>query len=211
MILKHAMRLVIIATVAAMLCGVIRAASHADQNYSDKIAQIETLPRIDRIREYEQILRRQEISAAELPVLRALARHIGLLCSHYGMRDFPFNENKWAAILKRGFVHFCVLTSNPAAHRAATLEQCRKEIEILNSSFRSLAGEPLVRFEFKSLTTYEEINGVASEIFDFADGRKPYDTWAFEKAFNACADPRIRDSHAINFLIYDSHSAAAGD
>ena len=105
-------------------------------------------------------------------------------------------------------VHFCVLTRNPQAHRAATLEQCRKECEILNTTFVTLAGKPVVRFEFKGYAAYEEVKNTTSELLAFGDGTNGYETVA--QAFNACKDCRVRDPQAINFYIFDSYSVKAG-
>lgn len=107
-------------------------------------------------------------------------------------------------------VHFCVLTRNPAAHRAATVAQCRKECEILNTTLRTLDAQPLVRFAFKGFSSYEDVAASDSELARFADSAVPHDSNGFAKAFNHCTDPRIRDRQAINFYIYDSYSREKG-
>jgi hypothetical protein len=107
-------------------------------------------------------------------------------------------------------VHFIVLTRNPQAHRVATLAQCRKECDILNATFRTLDGKPLVRFEFKGYASYQDIKQSASELLAYGDRTEQYDTDDVAKAFNACKDRRVRDPQAINFYIYDSHSAKGG-
>jgi hypothetical protein len=107
-------------------------------------------------------------------------------------------------------VHFCVLTRNPQAHRVATPEQCRKECDILNATFRTLDGKPLVRFEFKGHAAFREVKDSPSELLAFGDRAAEYDTDLLAKAFNACKDRRVRDPQAINFYVYDSHSAKAG-
>jgi hypothetical protein len=107
-------------------------------------------------------------------------------------------------------VHFCVLTSNPAAHRAATLQQCRKECDILNSTFRALDGTALVRFEFKGFSPYEVVKETNSELLTYGDTAK-FSSDRVARAFNATADARVRDQKAINVYIFDSRSAKAGD
>jgi len=107
-------------------------------------------------------------------------------------------------------VHFCVLTKNPAAEKAATLQQCRKEVDILNSTFRTLDGKPLVRFEFKGFTPHAQIKDAPDELKSYGDREAAYDTDAVAKAFNACKNDRLRDQSAINFYVYDSHSVKAG-
>jgi hypothetical protein len=107
-------------------------------------------------------------------------------------------------------LHFCVLTRNPAAHRAATIEQCRKECKILNTTFRTLDDQPLVRFEFKGFSSYADVASSDSEFIRFGDSSVPYDSNAVARAFNDCTDARIRDRQAINFYIYDSYSREKG-
>lgn len=106
-------------------------------------------------------------------------------------------------------LHFCVLTSNPAAHRVATLQQCRKECEILNDTFRTLAGAPLVRFELKGFSPFDTVKAGGSELLAYGD-TATFSSDQVARAFNACADPRVRDPKAINVYIYDSRSAKAG-
>jgi hypothetical protein len=106
-------------------------------------------------------------------------------------------------------VHFCILTRNPAAHRVATLEQCRKECDILNSTFRTLDGAPLVRFEFKSFSAYQDVKDVQTELLRYGDSAE-FDSARVAKAFNTCTDPRVRDPRAINVYIFDSYSARPG-
>jgi len=107
-------------------------------------------------------------------------------------------------------VHFCVLTRNPQALKAATREQCRKECDILNATFRTLDGKPMVQFAFKGFAAYQEIKNAQDELLRFGDGAEECNTDLFAKAFNACKDRRVRDPQAINFYIYDSYSAKGG-
>jgi len=115
-----------------------------------------------------------------------------------------------AAALPTFPVHFCVLTANPAAHRVATLQQCRKEVDILNATFRTLDGSQLVRFEFKGFSPYEAVKASTSELRAYGDTGS-FDSNRVATAFNACKDPGVRDRNAINVFIYDSRSAKAGD
>src|SRR4029453_19092516 len=103
-----------------------------------------------------------------------------------------------------------VLTRNPQAQRAATLEQCKKECEILNATFRTLDGKPLARFQFKGHSSHQQIKNTPSELLAFGDRVEECDTNQFVKAFNACKDRRVRDPQAINFYIYDSYAANPG-
>jgi hypothetical protein len=107
-------------------------------------------------------------------------------------------------------IHFCVLTRNPAAHRAATIEQCRKECEIINSTFRAADGRALARFTFQGFSAYADIADSDSELLRFGDSNVPYESGAVARAFNACTDARVRDRRAINFYIYNSYSPEKG-
>lgn len=106
-------------------------------------------------------------------------------------------------------LHFCVLTRNPAAHKVATLEQCRKECDILNRTFRAQNGDALVRFRFKSYTSYADARKSTSAMVQYGDSTDTYDSNGVAKVFNACKDRKVRDPKAINVYIYDSYSARA--
>jgi hypothetical protein len=106
-------------------------------------------------------------------------------------------------------VHFCVATSNLAARPAATRANCRKEVEILNKTFRTLDGGQLVQFEFKGYVAYEAVKDINSELVELLE--KGDASEGVMKAFNNCDDARVRDRSAINIYIYDSKSAAGGD
>jgi hypothetical protein len=54
-------------------------------------------------------------------------------------------------------IHFCVITKNPNAHRIATLNQLRREIDILNEGFRTRDGKRIVTFRFKDASFYDEV------------------------------------------------------
>lgn len=107
-------------------------------------------------------------------------------------------------------LHFCVLTRNPAAHAKATRAQCEKEVEILNSGFRTLDGKPLVTFTMKGFSSYDDIRGTDSALLEFGDSMAPYDSGKIVTAFNACTDARVRDRNAINIYIFDSYGGANG-
>jgi hypothetical protein len=107
-------------------------------------------------------------------------------------------------------VHFCVLTTNPAAQQAATRQQCLKECEILNATFRSLDGAPLARFELKGFSPYEAVKGANTELLAFGDPAG-FDSAQGARAFNTCSDPRVRDPKAINIYVFDSRSAKGGE
>jgi hypothetical protein len=107
-------------------------------------------------------------------------------------------------------LHFCVLTANNSAQRVATAEQCRKESDILNRTFRTLDGRQLARFEFKGYSSYADIKGSSSPLIRFGDSTKPFDTDTVAREFNACKDGRVRDPKTINVYIFDSHNPKAG-
>jgi hypothetical protein len=156
---------------------------------------------------------------AALPVVKAFAEahpknHYALAwlawCESRQGRASAAQKGRTKAELPAFGVHFCVLTRNPEAHRAATPAQCRKEVDILNATFRTLDAEPLVRFEFKGFAAYDDVKGSPSELLSFGDRTEKYDTELVAKAFNACKDRKVRDPQAINIYIYDSHSPKGG-
>jgi hypothetical protein len=109
-------------------------------------------------------------------------------------------------------VHFCVITKNPAAHRVATEEQLRKEVEILNTYFVTADRRPIVRFQFKSAQMYEEVAGLNCRFVELGDGAVPYDSDEWARRFNASPHPQVRDLQAINFYVFDSYgNSGAGD
>ena len=107
-------------------------------------------------------------------------------------------------------VHFVVLTRNSDAHRIATVEQLRREVDILNQFFVTERRQPLVRFRFKSAVTYDEARDSTCALRDVGDQARPLDTDHVTKLFNACDDPRIRDGSAINFYVYDAYAPGPG-
>jgi len=107
-------------------------------------------------------------------------------------------------------LHFCVITKNTEAQKRATLEQCRKEVDIFNESFLTMEGKPLVKFVFKGYSSRAEVHNSPCELVQLGDSTKPYSNDGFTKAFNTCQDPKVRDQAAINIYIYDSHSQQAG-
>ncbi|WP_144057688.1 hypothetical protein [Novipirellula maiorica] len=126
--------------------------------------------------------------------------------------------NAWAALasgkLTQGPLefplHFCVLTKSPVANRNATEAQCKREVEILNNTFRTSDGKQLVKFTFKSFTPYKAITGSDEEFLQYGDSTTSYNSNAMADAFNRCDDPAIRDRNAINVYIFDAYSHAEG-
>lgn len=106
-------------------------------------------------------------------------------------------------------VHFCIITSNPDAHRKATIKQLRREIMILNKTFVAMHKKPVVRFRFKSASLYNEIKFSTDEFVKVGDSREKYDTNKCAQLFNACVDKKVRDKKAINFYIYDSYNSTS--
>ncbi len=107
-------------------------------------------------------------------------------------------------------VHFAVITRNPEAHRVATREQLRKEVEILNAHFVSERRHAVVVFRLKSVALYGEIKESACELAGLGDRAQDFDSGLADRAFNACAEPLVRDPHAINFYVYDAYAGATG-
>jgi hypothetical protein len=107
-------------------------------------------------------------------------------------------------------VHFAVITRNPGAHRVATREQLEKEVEILNAHFVSEQRHAVVVFKLKSVALYGEIKDSACELVGLGDSAQNFDSGLADRAFNACAEPLVRDPHAINFYVYDAYAGATG-
>jgi len=107
-------------------------------------------------------------------------------------------------------IHFCVLTDNPKAKKKCTIEQFKREVLILNKTFRTLKNEPLVSFRYKSASLFEDISSNGGELERMSNNGQPFDSNKFNEYFNLCKDAKIRDARAINFYIYDSHNSTAG-
>jgi hypothetical protein len=97
-------------------------------------------------------------------------------------------------------IHFCVITSNKAAHAKATLAQLKKEVDILNQYFVSERRDKLVRFQFKSAHFWQDVAALDCAFVRLGDTRLGSD---YAKTFNECQHPQVRDPHAINFYVYD--------
>jgi hypothetical protein len=97
-------------------------------------------------------------------------------------------------------VHFCVITSNKAAHAKATLAQLNKEVDILNQYFVSESRAPLVRFRFKSAHFWHDVAALDCALVKMGDTKL---STGYLQAFNQCQHPQVRDPNAINFYVYD--------
>ena len=242
------------------------------QDVTNFIAKTEQLPRVQRIRAYENALSPRRIdTASRLAITKAFAAHALKLSPLYSpsvkwsvkpwtvalrtgwaadpsdltlsiaycqllvdagdkrslatvARQFQqahpnsHEANAWAALSAGTLgrepldfpLHFCILTKNPVANRNATETQCKREVEILNSTFRTSGGKPLVNFAFKSFTPYSDIADSDEEFLQYGDSAATYDSNAIADAFNKCGDSAIRDRHAINVYVFDAHSRAEG-
>ena len=242
------------------------------QDVQGFISETERLPRVQRIRAYENALFRRRLDpASRLAITKAFAKHAMKLSPLYSpttkwntkpwitaigasweseptdltlslaycqllintgdkhhlvsvakkfQESHPNNHeaNAWAALATGSLhhvplefpIHFCILTKNSAANRNTTEAQCRREVEILNSTFRSSAGRQLVSFTFKSFTPHQEISNSDEPLLQFGDSTATYDSNAIAEAFNRCGNSRIRDRGAINIYIFDAHSRNEG-
>ncbi len=107
-------------------------------------------------------------------------------------------------------VHFCVLTNNPNAHTQCTLQQLKREILILNRTFRTLKKRPVIQFQFKSASFFEDIQAYHSPLEQMTNNQQPFGSNLFNQYFNECKLSKIRDPKAINFYIYDSYHEKTG-
>jgi len=107
-------------------------------------------------------------------------------------------------------VHFVVLSGKPHINDAVDTETAVNEIDILNRYFVAEDRQPLVRFRFKALHTFEEIQDTSCEFIRIGDFTGEYSSGYWRDLFNACPDPRVVDPSAINFYIVDRYSAGKG-
>lgn len=107
-------------------------------------------------------------------------------------------------------LHFVVITPNPAAHVAVTIEQLKKEVDILNTYFVTENRSPIVKFRFKSAASYDEIKNSSCAFVALNGGRNVYNSDIWAKYFNQCDDSKVKDPHAINVYIYDSYTLKQG-
>jgi hypothetical protein len=107
-------------------------------------------------------------------------------------------------------IHFVVLTKNAAAQRATSDNQLRREVDILNEFFVAADRAPLVRFTFKSATSFAEVQSSKCDLKALGDVERPLDTDRVVELFNACADQKLRDPRAINFYVYDAYAPGSG-
>ncbi|TWT94915.1 hypothetical protein Pla100_34880 [Neorhodopirellula pilleata] len=107
-------------------------------------------------------------------------------------------------------VHFCILSANPESHVVATKQQCEREVEILNSTFRSTEGMQLAVFKFSGFTDYHAAKETQSDLLAFGDRQEAYDTDTVAEAFNRSNHVTVRDRGAINVYVVDSYSPKEG-
>lgn len=105
-------------------------------------------------------------------------------------------------------VHFVVIDGSEEVAAVATLEQMHREIEILNTYFVTEDKRPLVRFRFKSAAFFDDIENTACSFVDSANEGMYIGRWA--NLYKECADTKLRDPRAVNFVIFDSYTDAQG-
>lgn len=111
--------------------------------------------------------------------------------------------------LPRVPVHFVVLTDKKEIQTRASEAVFRNRVEILNRTFNDAKKQPLVRFEFKSVTAWHEIKDSPCAIVKNA--ARPVDTkdWALRDVWH-CLDTRVVDYNALNYFLIDSYSKENG-
>ncbi|MCU4379586.1 hypothetical protein [Acinetobacter haemolyticus] len=107
-------------------------------------------------------------------------------------------------------IHFVVITPNPLAHSTVKLEQLKKEVDILNTYFVKEDRSPIIKFNFKSASFYEEIKESHCTFVALHQGQRIYNSEIWAKHFNQCNDPKVRDPKAINFYVFDSFTLKQG-
>ncbi|MFW5442772.1 MAG: hypothetical protein ACKE51_00495 [Methylococcaceae bacterium] len=116
----------------------------------------------------------------------------------------------YAATMPIFDVHFSVLTKNKKAHKKATLQQLKKEVDILNQYFITEAGEKIINFKFKSAHLFDEINASGCDFKRLGDSKINITAKQAKEQYYACNDEKIRDPLAINIFIVDSYSEKYG-
>lgn len=106
-------------------------------------------------------------------------------------------------------IHFCVITKNLEAHKKATLKQLKREVDILNTKFRTFRKKQIVKFNFKSVSFFDEVKDIGCEFVGLGDA-KVYDTYKYAEIFNKCEHSKVRDRKAINFYVSDSYNKSGG-
>ncbi len=71
-------------------------------------------------------------------------------------------------------LHFAVVSGNPGPTAAATLEQLRREVDILNTYFVALDRSPIVRFRFKSASLHADIKDSRCDFVRHGDLSQPF-------------------------------------
>lgn len=116
----------------------------------------------------------------------------------------------YAADLPNFDVHFSVLTKNKQAHKKATLEQLKKEIDILNHYFVTDSGEKIIKFKFKSAHFFDDTKLSNCNFKILGDSTKYFTGEEARRMYYSCNDEKIRDPLAINIYIIDSYSPKYG-
>ncbi len=123
---------------------------------------------------------------------------------------FVFSKTLFANDLISFDIHFVILTKNEKAHKKATLNQLKKEVDILNKHFVSENNEKIVNFQFKSAAFYDDIANSKCEFIRLGDSTEKYDKKRVHKEYFLCDDRKVRDKKAINIYIIDSYSPLYG-
>ncbi|MCH7309443.1 zinc-dependent metalloprotease [Acinetobacter sp. NIPH 1852] len=107
-------------------------------------------------------------------------------------------------------IHFVVITPNPLAHSTVKLAQLKNEVDILNTYFVKEDRSPIIKFNFKSASFYNEIQNSSCSFVALNNGNRVYNADIWARHFNLCNDPKVRDPHAINFYVFDSYTLKQG-
>lgn len=118
--------------------------------------------------------------------------------------------NAYAGDIKIFDIHFTVITSNPTAQMIATVDQLKEEVNILNNYFVKEDREPIIKFRYKSASLYNDVKNSGCTFVSLGDTTDPYNSEGWAEKFNSCNDPKVRDRHALNFYVYDSHTDKDG-
>lgn len=110
-------------------------------------------------------------------------------------------------------VHFSVLCGRERVVAAATPEKLAEQIAILNKHFHDASGQPIARFELKSISTYEQIKDSHCQNI-IGRANSPVHTAGSLDVYSGkvgiCTDPKVFDPGAINVFIIDTWANGKG-
>lgn len=120
----------------------------------------------------------------------------------------PMAQAQQAPTLPVFDLHVVVLAPHEQARAQTSVQQLQQQIAWLNRDFVTEDKRRLVTFRLKSVQDYASIQGSRCVLVQLA--QQAYNGRLWNRAFDDCDDPAVRDRRAINVYIYDSYSPKLG-